>query len=165
MTELLNMPPWLLLVLAIVVFCGAAFQNLIGIGFGLITSPFLLMIDHRLLPAVILMLGALSSIPNAITSLQHLNWTHCTVASGGRLVGSFLGVFLLVYYIGDTGSALFSIILAITLLAVVTISWFGKWSRMLRPSVPEPGRRRYHFRHFGHYYFYRWATTRFALPA
>ena len=137
MAEWINLSPWLLAILAVTIFLGAAFQHQFGIGLGTIASPVMLVVDHRLLPAVMIMLGVLSSLPHAATNLRKLNWSHCATATAGRLVGALIGAYLLVHVLGGTDSQAFDLVFAATLVLSVLVSTVGRWAKFFTPSVPK----------------------------
>ena len=126
-------PPLLMGILFVAVFLGAAIQNLFGIGFGLVVSPLVLFIDHRLLPTLIIVLGTLSSVPIAVSSLDKLNWSHCATALASRLVGSVAGAMLLSRVIGGTGSQAFEILFAATLIVAIIFSTVKKMGQVFLP--------------------------------
>lgn len=137
MTEWLELSPWLLAALAATVFVGAAFQNLFGIGFGLIASPLIFVIDHRLVPSVVIMIGTLSAIPHAVANVRRLNWRHCATATVSRLVGSAAGAAVLARLLGGTDSRAFALVFAATLVFAVLMSTVGRWAKFFTPSVPK----------------------------
>lgn len=137
MAEWLDLSPWLLAVLAITVFLGAAVQNLFGIGFGLVVSPVVLFVDHRLLPAVIILIGMCCSLPHAMANLRQLNWGHCATATFARLVGAVVGAFLLARVLKGTDSQAFELVFAATLVFSILLSTVGRWAKFFSPSVPK----------------------------
>lgn len=137
MLELISESPYLYAFTVLAVFCAASFQSMFGIGLSLIVSPFLLMLDPRLMPATPLCLGALSALPHACSNLGGLNLRHCAWATAGRALGVGAGTWLFVNFFSDTGGRAFALLFAATLLVALVLSSFGRWAKFFSPSVPK----------------------------
>lgn len=132
MAELLSTHPLLLVGLWLLVVAGAGVQHSIGIGFGLITTPLMLVIDPRMVPVVALGLGMTSSLLQTLKSHSHLNLRHCLWSTIARIGGVGVTMVVLIELIEDTTSRLFSLVFAGCLLLAVAMTACN-WLR-LRPT-------------------------------
>ncbi|MBF2734862.1 MAG: sulfite exporter TauE/SafE family protein [Betaproteobacteria bacterium AqS2] len=137
MLELIVESPYLYALTVLAVFCASSFQSMFGIGLSLIVSPFLLMLDPRLMPATPLCLGVLSALPHACSNLGGLNVRHCAWATAGRALGVAAGTWLFIQFFSDTGGRAFALVFAATLLVALALSSFGRWAKFFSPSVPK----------------------------
>lgn len=79
-----------LLLAASAVFVGSVMQGSTGLGLGMIAAPLLLMIDPRLVPGPLLVLGLLISALMAAREWRSIDRKGLLIALAGRLVGSVL---------------------------------------------------------------------------
>lgn len=132
MLEMVTASPWLTLTVVVAVFLGAMVQNTLGIGFGMVASPALLVLEPRLVPALAIMLGFSSSCHDLFVSRQQLDMRHCTYSAMGRMLGTVLGVATLVFLVTDTASRTFALVFASLLLVSVAMSLAGRHLRIFR---------------------------------
>lgn len=80
-----------LLLAAVVVFAAAVVQSVVGMGFGVVAAPVLVLVDPRLVPGSILFLALLVASMSAIRGRADLDGKEVAVALVGRLAGAVLG--------------------------------------------------------------------------
>ena len=133
MLELIDQQPALVLCLWLLVALGSGVQHSIGIGFGLIASPLMLVIDPKIVPVVPLALGMSSSLLQTVKTHKHLDLKICVYATITRVFAVVLASFVLVLVIGDTSTKLFSIVFATSLLLAVAMTALNKLN--LKPTA------------------------------
>lgn len=80
----------LYLVAAVFIMLGAMLQSSIGIGFGMFAAPFLALIEPRLVPGSVLMMGMCVSTLIVVRELRSVDFDGLSWALGGRLVGALI---------------------------------------------------------------------------
>jgi len=121
------MPEWpfggengsLILVLAAAVFCGAIVQSTIGMGFGQVTAPILLLIDPRFVPVAILLMGMSVAFVGAVRGRRDVTGSDLGIALAGRVAGALIAGQLVAVL---AGSAAFSLLFAGLILLAVGLS-------------------------------------------
>ncbi len=131
-----DVSPWVIGVMVLAVFGGAMVQHLLGMGFGLFSSPFLMLINPQMVPAVVIMLGLLVSAQNYLPNLRSINMRQCGYALVGRIFGTMLGATLLVWLVSREENRLFALIFAgmLIVMAVMSLLNFPQLRRYLSPK-------------------------------
>jgi uncharacterized membrane protein YfcA len=81
--------------LAILVVSGAFLQSLIGIGFGLLVAPFLVLYDPGFVPVPMLLVGTFLPVLILRRDRNAIDFTGVKSAIAGRIIGSILAVWLI----------------------------------------------------------------------
>lgn len=94
-SELILHAPALAAVLAVVIFLAAIMQATLGIGFGLMAAPLAALIDPTLVPAPIMIAGALTAAWTAWTERADIAWDEVAKGLGGQIAGVAVAIFVL----------------------------------------------------------------------
>ena len=84
-----------LIALAVLVVCGAFLQSLIGIGFGLLVSPFLVLYEPGFVPVPMLLVGTFLPLLILWRDRTAVDFTGVKSAIVGRIAGSILAVWVI----------------------------------------------------------------------
>lgn len=117
-TELLSIPPLTYLIVALAVTAAGLLQATVGIGFGLIASPILVLIDPGFVPGAILMTGLSVTGLTSLRELQQVNWPLLSAGICGRIPGALIGAYLTAFLATEW----FGIFFGLSILLAVFIS-------------------------------------------
>jgi uncharacterized protein len=106
-----------------VVFVAAIVQSTIGMGFGQVAAPLLLLINPDFVPVPILIMGMTVAALNAFKGRKMVVLNELGVALGGRIAGSIAAGWVLVFM---AGQEYFSLLFAGLILLAIGLS-LGKW--------------------------------------
>lgn len=106
-----------------IVFFAAIVQSSIGMGFGQVAGPLLLLINADFVPVPILMMGMLVATMNAIKGRKQVVLRELGFALSGRVVGSVAAGWLMAFLAGKDA---FPLLFAGLILLAVGLS-LGKW--------------------------------------
>jgi uncharacterized membrane protein YfcA len=106
-------------VLAGVVLLGATIQGLVGLGVGLVSSPFVTMLAPDLMPGLLLFLGFLTPSISLLADHRDIDWRGLAWAVPWRIPGTVVGVWLVAVV---SGRALEIAVGTMVLLSVV-VTW------------------------------------------
>jgi uncharacterized membrane protein YfcA len=87
--------PTTLLLASVIIFFGSLTQGLIGFGLAVVAAPFLYIIDPRLVPVPIILMGLSISLLTLLRERKELKFNGMQYALLGRIPGGFIGVGLL----------------------------------------------------------------------
>lgn len=113
-----------LFVVALAAFAGALAQSTIGIGFGILMVPVLIIVAPDLLPALPLILATVLSFAIVLRERGDVDMKGLPALFVGRVVGTLLAVWLLVSLTGPALEVLFGVVIVV----VVVVS-------ALRPAI------------------------------
>ncbi|MEP1206353.1 MAG: sulfite exporter TauE/SafE family protein [Rhizobiaceae bacterium] len=113
---------WIAGAVVAIVFAGSVVQAGLGMGFGLTVAPILALLDPVLVPVSALYLGTATSIAGALNERANIVWREVTICLSGRILGIFIGLFILV---GLTSLATFSLVFGSIILFAVLLSIAG----------------------------------------
>ncbi len=133
---MLDIPPLLLALAALVVACGVIVQSTTGMGFGLATAPILAMIDIRLVPVPVIALGALTAIIAAWSHRREVVAPEIGWALGGRIAGTFGAVGLLALM---PERETFMLLFSVAILVAVAMSLVGVLIPLSRGTLVAMG--------------------------
>lgn len=118
------------MLLALAVFVGAAMQRLTGMGFALVSAPFVVLIMGPVTGIVLVnVCGALSSLLILFRVLGHIDWKKYIVLASAALVGVVPGAFIVRYIPG----AWLQVGVGVVVLVSLTVSL------RMKPLKPESG--------------------------
>lgn len=112
------MPLGVALVCVAIAVAGSAVQSSIGLGFGLLSTPFLAMIDTAFVPAAVLIAVLPLSVIVAVTSWPDVDWSGAGLATVGRLPGVVAGAIV----VASLSSRALAIGLGLAVLVAVVVS-------------------------------------------
>ena len=142
-----------------VVFIAAVVQSCMGMGFGQIAAPLLLLIHSNFVPVPILIMGMVVSTLNSVKKRHDIDARELGLALAGRIIGSVLAAMVLVYI---AGQSLFSLLFAgIILLAV----GFQCQQLACRARSEDTAVGRWSIGFHGHHYIGRSTAHGYRLPA
>ncbi len=87
--------PTTLLLASVIIFFGSLTQGLIGFGLAVVAAPFLYILDPRLVPVPIILMGLSISLLTLLRERKELKFNGMQYALLGRIPGGFIGVGLL----------------------------------------------------------------------
>ena len=120
---------WSLLLAAVAVFVAAIVQSTMGMGFGQLAAPALLLIDPRFVPAAVIMMGMMVSTTGLWRNRRDADRREMLFALGGRLVGALAAGALVATAISMPA---FPLVFAALLLLAIAIS-LADWRLRLTP--------------------------------
>ncbi len=88
--------PLLMAVVCLVVVLGTLVQVGLGMGFGLVAAPLLVLIDPVLVPVPAIFMGMLSSLCAAVPERDTIRWREVGIGMAGRSVGVLLATLVLI---------------------------------------------------------------------
>ncbi|CCO50310.1 putative membrane protein, DUF81 [Vibrio nigripulchritudo SOn1] len=113
--------PLTVLIFFFIVVLGSIIQFGFGMGFGIVATPFLVLIEPKLIPISTLYLGVILSLFAAVEDRKLINWADVRIYLSGRILGIFFAASVLVYITSEKGFSLFfGIIMAIALLMTIS---------------------------------------------
>jgi uncharacterized membrane protein YfcA len=92
----------IMLMVSLLVIGASIVQAALGMGYGLLAAPFLMLIEPAYVPGPTILIGMISSSLGAWSERQHIIWPEVAFASLGRLSGVIVAVILLAF-IATTG--------------------------------------------------------------
>lgn len=112
-------PPVAFAVLATAVTLGAVVQGSVGLGLGLVAAPVVTLVDHRLMPDVMLWLAAFYPLLTLAHEGRHVDWRGLGWAFAGRVPGTVVGVTVVSYVSGG----LLGLLVGVMVLVAVLLTW------------------------------------------
>lgn len=85
-----------IVLVSLVVIFAAAVQAALGMGYGLMAAPLLMLIEPAYVPAPTILVGMLTSALGSYRERQSIQWPEVWIASGGRLLGMLLALGILI---------------------------------------------------------------------
>lgn len=134
--EIAGIPVSLLLLSACIVVFATVVQTTIGMGFGQVAAPLLAMIDTRMVPVPIIMLGTITAIIAATKERGEVRKGEVTWGLAGRATGT-LGAMLLLLMLPSRES--FTILFALGILLAVAMSVAGIRMKLNRQTLLSMG--------------------------
>ncbi|WP_136657996.1 TSUP family transporter [Nitratireductor sp. XY-223] len=119
----LQLAPWMIAAVAIIVVLGSIVQSGLGMGFGLMVAPLLALLDPALVPAPTLFLGMFTAAWGAYGDRALIRWNEVAIGSAGRFTGVAAGLLLLFFVSDEAG---FSLLFGIMVLTAVLLSVAGR---------------------------------------
>lgn len=92
---MLGIDPLILAVLVLTVMVGAIVQSVAGLGLGLVAAPIITLLEPRLMPVSLLVLGAFLPLITLLREHDEIDWRGLAWSLPSRLPGTWLGVVLL----------------------------------------------------------------------
>lgn len=89
--------PLTLAIASVIIFFGALTQSLIGFGLAVVASPLLYIVDPRLVPAPVIVMGFSIALLTLIRERGHLEFNGLQYALLGRIPGGLIGASLLLF--------------------------------------------------------------------
>ncbi len=93
--SLLGIDPLIAAVLVLTVMVGAVVQSVAGLGLGLVAAPIITLLEPRLMPVSLLVLGAFLPLITLLREHEDIDWRGLAWSLPSRLPGTWLGVVLL----------------------------------------------------------------------
>jgi uncharacterized membrane protein YfcA len=106
-------------VVATAVTLGALVQGAVGLGLGLVAAPVVTLVDHRLMPGVMLWLAAFYPLLTLAHEGRHVDWPGLGWAFSGRLPGTVVGVAVVSYVSGGW----LGLLVGAMVLVAVLLTW------------------------------------------
>jgi uncharacterized membrane protein YfcA len=100
---------------------GAVAQGSLGFGLGMLAAPVLALVDDRLVPGPLLLLGVTFTGVVALRERADLDWRGIRWAIVGRVIGTVVGAVLVTMLAGDA----LAVVLGLTVLVAVGLSVAG----------------------------------------
>lgn len=130
--------PLLVGILYFVVTVGAIVQFGVGMGFGVVASPIMALIEPKLVPVPSLYIGFFTSLGAAYSARNTISWPEVKLFATGRLIGSAIASIILISLTNEKHFLLFfgsTILLALALnLSGFTIP-FNRWTLFLVSKI------------------------------
>lgn len=130
--------PLLVGILFLVVTLGAVVQFGIGMGFGVVASPIMALIEPKLVPVPALYIGLFTSLGAAVSARSTISWPEVKLFAFGRLIGSAIASFVLISLTNEKHFLLFfgsTILVALALnLSGIHIP-FNRWTLFLISKI------------------------------
>jgi uncharacterized membrane protein YfcA len=128
---LLELPPiGIILAVSLLVIAASIVQAALGMGYGLLAAPFLMLIEPAYVPGPTILIGMVSSSLGAWSERQHIIWPEVVFASLGRLSGVVVAVILLAF-IATTGQfrLIFGVLVGLAVILTVC-GWKMRHSKL-----------------------------------
>ena len=106
-------------VLAAAVTVGALVQGAVGLGLGLVAAPVVTLVDHRLMPGVMLWLASFYPLLTLAHEGRHVDWRGLGWAFAGRAPGTAVGVAVVSYVSGGP----LGLLVGVMVLVAVLLTW------------------------------------------
>lgn len=106
---------------SVAILLAAIIQSSAGIGFGLIASPLLVLIDPEFVPSTVIFLGTLVSLLSAVRDFRDVKVPLVVAGVGARIPAAILAAALL----ASLSLTLFEIVFALAIIAGVVLSLIG----------------------------------------
>lgn len=114
-----------------IVFCAAIVQSALGMGFGQVAAPLLLLVNVDFVPVPIIIMGMVVASVNALKGRADIVVSELGFALGGRISGAIAAGFVMVLLVDQTS---FSLLFAALILVAVGLS-LGKWHVLPSPKM------------------------------
>lgn len=111
-----------MLAVSLLVIVASIVQARLGMGYGLLAAPFLMLIEPAYVPGPTILIGMVSSSLGGWRERQHIVWPEVAIASVGRLSGVIVAVTLLAF-IATTGQ--FRLIFGLLVGLAVILTLYG----------------------------------------
>ena len=121
-----------LVALGLLVVIGAFLQSLIGLGFGLLVAPFLVLYDPRFVPVPMLLVGTILPVLILWRDRNAIDFTGVKSAIVGRIIGSILAV----WFITSISQNTFLLVFGGLVIVAVFLSVF---SFSIKPTASSVG--------------------------
>lgn len=93
-TTYAGLPLWTVLVIGLIVLCGAFVQSTVGLGLGMLGAPLVALLEPRLVPTMLLILAIPVSTAVFVMERRHVDWRVIAWTLPARIPGTLLGVWL-----------------------------------------------------------------------
>lgn len=113
----------ILLLVSLVVIFAAAVQAALGMGYGLMAAPILMLIEPAYVPAPTILVGMMTSALGSYRERQHIQWREVLTASGGRITGVLLALLILASVVSTAEFKLAFGVLVAAAVALTAIGW------------------------------------------
>lgn len=114
--------PLLVAAVFLIVVLGTLVQVALGMGFGLVAAPLLVLIDPVLVPVPAIFMGMLTTLCAALPERRLISWSEVGVGMAGRLVGVLLATLVL---LSVTDRKLFSLTFGVLIACALLLSVSG----------------------------------------